>query len=138
MVDDDERNRYALENLPEAENMQVLIAKNGKEAISILNKDNPINPVLMDILMPFQDGNETTKLIRESGNFGFPIIALTSKPIKGNREQSLEAGFTDYMLKQIYPDTLLEMLKKWVNELGFVFYKIFYLKIHFSSSMFYF
>ncbi len=115
IVDDDERNIYALANLLEAENMQVVIAMNGKEAISILNMDNSIDAVLMDIMMPFQDGNETTKLIRESGNFGLPITALTSKAMKGDHEQSLEAGFTDYMLKPIDSDTLFEMIRKWVN-----------------------
>jgi CheY-like chemotaxis protein len=115
IVDDDERNRNALENLLEAENMQVVIAMNGKEAISILNMDKSIDAVLMNIMMPFQEGNETTKLIRESGNFGLPIIALISKAMKGDREQSLEAGFTDYMLKPIDSNTLLEMILKWVK-----------------------
>ncbi len=112
IVDDDPRNLFALSALLEDEEMLVLAAESGREAISML-LDNPgVATILMDIMMPDMDGYETMRTIRGMGRFGeIPIYAMTAKAMPGDREKCLEAGATEYLPKPINSKLLLDRLK---------------------------
>ncbi len=100
MVDDDTRNIFALSSALERRGMNVLTATTGQEAISMLEKSPEVAIVLMDIMMPEMDGYETMALIRQNATLRrLPIIALTAKAMKGDREKCLEAGASDYLAK---------------------------------------
>jgi CheY-like chemotaxis protein len=118
VVDDDVRNIFALSSVLERRGMQVFSATTGKEAIDILS--SPAAPelsiVLMDIMMPEMDGFETMRAIR--GNPAFrrlPIVALTAKAMKGDRERCLEAGASDYLAKPVNTEQLLSTLRTWLH-----------------------
>ncbi len=113
IVDDDMRNIYALETVLEAEQVQVTVATNGAEAVEEV-KNGTFDAVLMDIMMPVMDGYEATKQIRELGHKKLPIIALTAKAMKGDREKCLEAGVSDYMSKPLDVEKLMSLLKVWL------------------------
>ncbi|WP_136465489.1 response regulator [Flagellimonas onchidii] len=113
IVDDDMRNIYALETVLEAEQVQVTVATNGAEAVEEV-QNGEFDAVLMDIMMPVMDGYEATKKIRDMGNTKLPIIALTAKAMKGDREKCLEAGVSDYMSKPLDVEKLLSLLKVWL------------------------
>jgi len=114
-VDDDVRNLFALTTVFERYNMNVITAESGKEAISIINDDKQkIDMVLMDIMMPEMDGYETTqKIRREHKNSTLPIIAVTAKAMKGDRQKCIEAGASDYITKPLKIDQLLSLMRVW-------------------------
>jgi len=115
VVDDDIRNIFAMTSILERQNMQVLSAENGKDAITVLRETPGINLVLMDIMMPGMDGYETMRAIRQQSQFSaIPIIALTAKAMKGDREKCLEAGASDYISKPVDTNKLLTLLHAWL------------------------
>jgi CheY-like chemotaxis protein/HAMP domain-containing protein len=115
VVDDDMRNIYSLTNALEEEGLICIVAENGKAAIAKL-KDNPsINLVLMDIMMPEMDGFEATKEIRKLEKFvNLPIIALTAKAMKGDKEKCLAAGMSDYISKPVNVVQLISLMRVWL------------------------
>jgi hypothetical protein len=115
VVDDDIRNIFAMTSLLERYEMQVSSAEDGKDAILALERDPSIEVVLMDIMMPEMDGYDTMRAIRKNPLFkGMPIIALTAKAMKGDREKCLEAGASDYVAKPVDTDHLLSLLCVWL------------------------
>ncbi|WP_246246695.1 HAMP domain-containing protein [Paenibacillus lemnae] len=119
VVDDDIRNIFALTTILERHNMKVIPAENGHEALHILARSPEVDIVLMDIMMPVMDGYETTRAIRKQPQFkDLPIIALTAKAMKGDREQCLEAGASDYITKPVNSAQLLSMMRSWMSENG--------------------
>jgi CheY-like chemotaxis protein len=116
VVDDDVRNIFALSSLLERRGMNVLTASTGREAIATLASNPDIAIVLMDIMMPEMDGYETIRVIRQNPTFRrLPIIALTAKAMKGDREKCLEAGASDYLAKPVNTDQLLSSLRMWLH-----------------------
>ncbi|MEC0173543.1 HAMP domain-containing protein [Paenibacillus favisporus] len=116
VVDDDIRNIFALTTILERHQMMVVPAENGHEAIQILEQTPDIEIVLMDIMMPVMDGYETTRAIRSKPQFkDLPIIALTAKAMKGDREECLEAGASDYITKPVNSAQLLSMIRSWLG-----------------------
>ncbi|HZH37308.1 MAG TPA: response regulator, partial [Flavisolibacter sp.] len=115
IVDDDVRNLFALTTAFERYNIQCITAESGQEAIDILVDDSGIDMVLMDIMMPEMDGYETTqKIRREHKNNSLPIIAVTAKAMKGDREKCIEAGASDYITKPVKIDQLLSLMRVWL------------------------
>jgi len=114
MVDDDMRNIYALQTVLENEGIETSVATNGFEAVEAVKQDQGFEAVLMDIMMPEMDGYEATRQIRELGFKDLPIIALTAKAMKGDREKSLEAGLSDYLSKPVDIERLLSLLRVWM------------------------
>lgn len=115
VVDDDIRNIYSLTNALEEEGIQCLIAENGKIAIKMLKENPSIDSILMDVMMPEMDGYEATKEIRSMSKFNkLPIIALTAKAMKGDREKCLEAGMSDYIAKPVNIEQLLSLMRVWL------------------------
>jgi CheY-like chemotaxis protein/signal transduction histidine kinase len=116
VVDDDVRNIFALSSVLERRGMRVLTAGTGREAIDELERTPDIAIVLMDIMMPEMDGYETMQAIRQKPNFQrLPIIALTAKAMKGDREKCLEAGASDYLAKPVNTEQLLSALRMWLH-----------------------
>ncbi len=114
VVDDDVRNLFALTTVFERYNINVITAESGKEAITILGENPKIDMVLMDIMMPEMDGYETTqKIRREHQNSSLPIIAVTAKAMKGDRQKCIEAGASDYITKPVKIDQLLSLMRVW-------------------------
>jgi HAMP domain-containing protein/signal transduction histidine kinase/CheY-like chemotaxis protein len=115
VVDDDVRNLFALTTVFERYNINVITAESGKEAISIINDEKqPVDMVLMDIMMPEMDGYETMqKIRREHKNSTLPIIAVTAKAMKGDRQKCIEAGASDYITKPLKIDQLLSLMRVW-------------------------
>jgi CheY-like chemotaxis protein len=115
VVDDDVRNLFALTTVFERQNINVITAESGKEAIQIINDDQTrVDMVLMDIMMPEMDGYETTqKIRREHKNSSLPIIAVTAKAMKGDRQKCIEAGASDYITKPLKIDQLLSLMRIW-------------------------
>jgi CheY-like chemotaxis protein/nitrogen-specific signal transduction histidine kinase len=115
IVDDDVRNIFALTSLLESHQMQIIHAENGRDGISTLQAHNDIDIVLMDIMMPEMDGYETMRAIRQIDRFNsLPIVALTAKAMKGDREKCIEAGASDYITKPIDNQQLLSLLRVWL------------------------
>ena len=115
LVDDDMRNIYALSTLLRQYGLQVIMAANGRKALDILAKAQDYDLILMDIMMPELDGYETTKRIREKLLLtDIPIIAVTAKAMKGDKEKCIEAGANDYLVKPIETKKLLSMMKNWI------------------------
>jgi CheY-like chemotaxis protein len=115
IVDDDFRNIFSLTAVLERYNATVLAAENGRHALEMLDQDRGIDLVLMDIMMPEMDGYETTKRIRELTHFSnLPIIALTAKAMKGDREKCLDAGASDYIAKPVNIEQLMSLLRLWL------------------------
>jgi len=115
VVDDDVRNIFALTSALEANNMLVVHAENGQEGIDVLQSTPGVEAVLMDIMMPGMDGYETTRAIRSISKFkNLPIIALTAKAMKADREKCIEAGASDYISKPLDIDQLLSLLRVWL------------------------
>ena len=115
VVDDDVRNIFALASLLENQEMDVLTATNGRQAIEIMHQTPDLSMVLMDIMMPEMDGYETMREIRSEPQFRIlPILALTAKAMKGDREKCLEAGASDYIAKPVNTDQLLSLMRVWL------------------------
>jgi len=116
LVDDDARNIFALSSVLERRGMKVLTATTGAEAIALVESNPEIAIVLMDIMMPQMDGYQTMGIIRENPKFRrLPIIALTAKAMKGDREKCLEAGASDYLAKPVNTEQLLLALRMWLH-----------------------
>ena len=116
VVDDDARNIFALSSVLERRGMEVHTAGTGHEAIALLDSMDGIAIVLMDIMMPDMDGYQTIHAIRQKQGFGrLPIIALTAKAMKGDREKCLEAGASDYLAKPVNTEQLLSALRLWLH-----------------------
>jgi hypothetical protein len=116
LVDDDARNIFALSSVLERRGMKVLTATTGNEAISIIKSEPEVAIVLMDIMMPGMDGYETMQVIRADPAFRrLPIIALTAKAMKGDREKCLDAGASDYLAKPVNTEQLLSALRMWLH-----------------------
>ncbi|MBW4469905.1 MAG: HAMP domain-containing protein [Stenomitos rutilans HA7619-LM2] len=117
IVDDDVRNIFALTSMLERYQMQVAYAENGRDGITMLQNDPDINLVLMDVMMPEMDGYETMHAIRQLEAFRtLPMIALTAKAMKGDREKCIEAGASDYITKPVDMEQLLSLLRVWLYE----------------------
>ncbi|MBI4529322.1 MAG: response regulator, partial [Deltaproteobacteria bacterium] len=115
VVDDDVRNIFALTSLLEQHGVQVVSTETGTETISLLDQDADIDAVLMDIMMPEMDGYETMRRIRNNPKHRLlPILALTAKAMKGDREKCLEAGASDYIAKPVDSEELLALLRIWL------------------------
>ncbi|WP_028349944.1 HAMP domain-containing protein [Bradyrhizobium murdochi] len=116
LVDDDARNIFALSSVLERRGMKVLTATTGHEAIALVESTPNIAIVLMDIMMPQMDGYQTIGVIRENPSFSrLPIIALTAKAMKGDREKCLEAGASDYLAKPVNTEQLLLAIRMWLH-----------------------
>ena len=116
LVDDDARNIFALSSVLERRGMEVLTATTGSEALAVLNSREDVAIVLMDIMMPGMDGYETIQEIRSKPAFRrLPILALTAKAMKGDREKCLEAGASDYLAKPVNVEQLLSALRMWLH-----------------------
>jgi CheY-like chemotaxis protein len=116
LVDDDARNIFALSSVLERRGMRVLTATTGNEAVTLVESTPDLAIVLMDIMMPEMDGYQTMQVIR--GNPAFrrlPIIALTAKAMKGDREKCLDAGASDYLAKPVNTEQLLSALRMWLH-----------------------
>ncbi len=115
IVDDDVRNIYALATVLEEAGMQVVFAENGRDGIEALKANPGIGIILMDVMMPEMDGYETMRRIREMPEYrALPILALTAKAMKGDREKCLAAGASDYVTKPVDPDQLLSLMRVWL------------------------
>ncbi len=121
IIDDDIRNVFALSAVLEEKNIEIVTAQNGREALDILNEDmNRFDLLLMDIMMPVMDGYTAMKKIREIERFkNTPIITLTAKAQKEDRQKCLDAGANDYLTKPIDKDQLLYLLKVWTKDTRF-------------------
>jgi CheY-like chemotaxis protein len=116
VVDDDVRNIFALSSVLERRGMTVLTAGTGREAISKLESTPDTAILLMDIMMPEMDGYETMQVVRQNPSFRrLPIIALTAKAMKGDREKCLEAGASEYLAKPVNTEQLLSVLRMWLH-----------------------
>jgi CheY-like chemotaxis protein len=116
VVDDDMRNIFALSSVLERRGMHVLTAATGREAIAILESRHDVAIVLMDIMMPEMDGYETMGVIRKKPKFRrLPILALTAKAMKGDREKCLAAGASDYLAKPVDTEQLLSAMRMWLH-----------------------
>jgi CheY-like chemotaxis protein len=114
-VDDDARNIFALTTVLENHEMEVISTTNGRDAIELLQTHDDVSVVLMDIMMPGMDGYETMREIRRIAELSaLPILALTAKAMKGDREKCLAAGASDYIAKPVNTNELLSMLRIWL------------------------
>jgi CheY-like chemotaxis protein len=117
VVDDDMRNIFALATVLDEEGMEVVSANNGRDAISIVQRDAEIDIVLMDIMMPEMDGITTIQEIRKlPRGHDLPIVAVTAKAMKGDREKCIEAGAWDYLAKPVDTEQLLAVLRAWLRD----------------------
>ncbi len=115
IVDDDVRNVYALTSALETRGMVVTYAETGEEAIGMLQRDPGVDLVLMDVMMPGMDGNQATQAVRLlEGCANLPIISLTAKAMKGDRERSIAAGASDYITKPVDMNQLLSLMRVWL------------------------
>jgi CheY-like chemotaxis protein len=115
IVDDDVRNVFALTSVLEAHGMEVLYAENGREGIELLGRTEEVDLILMDIMMPELDGYETTRAIRAEEAFKqLPLICLTAKAMKGDREKAIAGGASDYITKPVDTDQLLSLMRVWL------------------------
>jgi signal transduction histidine kinase/HAMP domain-containing protein/CheY-like chemotaxis protein len=119
IIDDDVRNVFALTSALEMRGMTVLYADNGVDGVRLLSERSDIDIVLMDSMMPDQDGNETTRAIRRNRRFAtLPVVFLTAKAMPGDRESSLAAGASDYITKPVDLDELLDVMAAWISGQG--------------------
>ena len=116
LVDDDMRNTFALTSMLEEKGLNVMICADGKDALDTLAARTDIDLVLMDIMMPEMDGYTAMRKIRNSKSEirNIPIIALTAKAMKGDRQKCIDAGANDYLSKPIDFDKLLSLLRVWL------------------------
>ena len=110
------RNIFALTSVLETERMEILAAENGQTALQLLQETPDVDVVLMDIMMPGMDGYDTMRAIRKLPQFrSLPIIAVTAKAMKGDRERTFEAGAWDYLSKPVEPVRMLSVLRAWLE-----------------------
>ena len=115
IVDDDMRNVFALSSLLEDKGMKTIVGKNGKEGLERLKEHKDIDLVLMDIMMPEMDGYEATREIRKKDKYkNLPVIALTAKAMKEDREKCIAAGANDYLSKPVDTEKLMSLLRVWL------------------------
>jgi CheY-like chemotaxis protein len=115
IVDDEDRNVFALSSYLETLGMQIMTAQNGSEAISLLQSNAKPDIILLDIMMPVMDGYETLEVITHDDELkSIPVITVTAKAMKGDREKCLEAGAWDYISKPINIQLLIEKMKHWI------------------------
>jgi CheY-like chemotaxis protein len=115
LVDDDMRNMFALAKVLAERKMNVLKAENGQKAVEMIHNTPKINLVLMDIMMPVMDGYKAMKTIRADKKYaGLPIIALTAKAMKQDKNDCISAGANDYLTKPVDVDRLLSMMRVWL------------------------
>lgn len=115
IVDDDPRNIFSLTNALQEEGINCITAENGKDALDVIAKESGIDIILMDVMMPEMDGYEATQEIRKNPKYDeIPIIALTAKAMKGDKEKCLEAGMSDYISKPINIEQLLSLMRVWL------------------------
>jgi HAMP domain-containing protein/signal transduction histidine kinase/DNA-binding response OmpR family regulator len=115
IADDDVRNVFALTSALEARGMVVRFAENGREALESLDADPAVDLVLMDVMMPEMDGHDATRALREDARFAdLPVIALTAKAMKGDREKSIAAGASDYITKPVDIEQLISLMRVWL------------------------
>jgi len=115
IVDDDERNTYALISYLETMEMDVVMARNGSEALALLRKSPKTDIILLDMMMPVMDGFETLAALKENDKTKqIPVIAITAKAMKGDREKCIDAGAWDYVAKPVDMKLLIEKLTRWV------------------------
>ena len=115
IVDDDVRNIFALTSLLEHNGMQVLFAEEGNAALTMLQNHPDVQLILMDIMMPGMDGYQTMQAIKQQEPLtNIPIIALTAKAMKGDRDRCIEAGASDYIMKPVDNEQLLSLLRVWL------------------------
>jgi CheY-like chemotaxis protein len=116
IVDDDMRNIFALSTVLHDHGVEIISAKNGREAIRLVQEDSSIDIVLMDIMMPEMDGMTTMREMRKlEQHKELPIIAVTAKAMKGDREKCIEAGAWDYLSKPVDTIHLLGVLRSWLH-----------------------
>jgi len=116
VVDDDIRNIFAMTSMLDAHDMVTLSADTGKIAIEVLEQTPDVDIVLMDIMMPEMDGYDTMRAIRRKSSCqGLPIIAVTAKAMKGDRDKCFEAGASDYLSKPVDPEQLVALLRVWLR-----------------------
>jgi CheY-like chemotaxis protein len=116
VVDDDMRNIFALATVLDEQGMHVVSASNGRDAIKLVQEDAEIDVVLMDIMMPEMDGITTIKEIRKlPRGVDLPIVAVTAKAMKGDREKCIQAGAWDYLSKPVDRLHLLSVLRGWLH-----------------------
>ena len=119
IIDDDVRNVFALTSVFERCGAHVLYAENGREGIDVLERNEDVGLVLMDVMMPELDGYATTEAIRRMPQFAdLPIIALTAKVMKGDREKSIGAGASDYIPKPVDVEHLLLIMRQWLERVA--------------------
>ena len=115
LVDDEASNIYALQNYLEALDVKVQTAKNGAEALSLLQSGTKVDIILLDMMMPVMDGYETLQVLKENHSLkDIPVIAVTAKAMKGDKEKCMEAGAWDYISKPLNMPLLLEKLNHWM------------------------
>jgi CheY-like chemotaxis protein len=117
IADDDMRTVYALSALLRGKGAEVVIAETGREALETLARERDIDCVLMDVMMPEMDGYEAMRRLRSGGFPKLPVIALTARAMRGERERCLDAGASDYLAKPVDPARLLSLL---AQHLGFI------------------
>jgi HAMP domain-containing protein/signal transduction histidine kinase/CheY-like chemotaxis protein len=117
IVDDDVRNIFAMTSVLESHGMEVIFAENGRAGIEMLERNPSVDLVLMDIMMPGMDGYETMRAIRSDGRFeSVPMIAVTAKALKEDRDKCINAGASDYLPKPVEEEKLLELIRLWVTK----------------------
>ncbi|MFH1296865.1 MAG: response regulator [Bacteroidota bacterium] len=117
IVDDDMRNVFVLTKILEDKKVQIVVGKNGRDGIDKLNQNPDTALVIMDIMMPEMDGYEAMKVIRKEKRFAkLPMIALTAKAMKGDREKCIQAGANDYLSKPVQPEKLVSLLRVWLQK----------------------
>jgi CheY-like chemotaxis protein len=115
IVDDDERNTYALRNYLESLEMKILIALNGQEAIDLLQEGPRPDIILLDMMMPVMDGYETLNVLKNDDSLkSIPVIAITARAMKGDKEKCMEAGAWDYTSKPVDLNILITKIANWV------------------------
>jgi CheY-like chemotaxis protein/signal transduction histidine kinase/HAMP domain-containing protein len=117
LVDDDVRNIFALTSVLEERGMRILVAENGREALQVLEQSENVDLILMDIMMPEMDGYEAMRQIRSKKAMeNLPIIALTAKAMKGDRQKCIDAGANDYLSKPVDVEKLISLLHVWLSD----------------------
>jgi len=117
LVDDDMRNLYALSKILKERGMEIIKAENGKNALEMLELHPGVDLILMDIMMPEMDGYEAMKRIRSNVKFkNLPVIALTAKAMKDDKQKCIDAGANDYITKPIEAERLLSLMRVWLSK----------------------